>query len=151
MPMEWSTNFETGEGHIDLEHQNLFDQVNKLEQLSSALARGLPIKKQEVDNLFDFLECYVNAHFAYEELCMSLRDCPAAATNREAHDRLLNLVSKSVDSYKLAPAPTQAMLEQLHHTLKHWLLGHVCGVDLYLRYSPQRDSSATRTTKRRRV
>lgn len=132
MPVEWSDRFETGDARIDAQHRNLFSYVNRLEGLIMQARAGQGLKPLEVENLLIFLDTYVNTHFAYEELCMSLRKCPVALKNKEEHNKLLefwgNFRSENT------PATTSAdALESLHDTLKGWLTNHICKIDVALR------------------
>lgn len=74
MPIQWDQQYEVGESRVDSQHRNLFDYINRLEQMVVQGKQGR-LDRREVENLFIFLGAYVNTHFAYEELCMTLRGC----------------------------------------------------------------------------
>jgi len=133
MAIEWNASYETGEARIDGQHRNLFDYVNRLERLLESTPPGSPPNREEVDNLLAFLESYVNTHFAYEELCMTLRGCPIARKNKEAHDRFLALYADFTQQHKARGGASVEMLRELHGTLKNWLVGHICNIDVQLR------------------
>ena len=128
--IEWSPSYETGEIRIDQQHRNLFDRVNRLERMLEA---GEVLDQAEVENLLIFLESYINTHFAYEELCMTLRGCPIARKNKEAHDKLLAFYDDFAQRYAARGKADAAMLRGLHEVLSKWLVGHVCNIDVQLR------------------
>lgn len=132
MPVQWGDRFETGEARIDAQHQNLFTYVNRLEDLLMQARAGQELKPLEAKNLLIFLDAYVNTHFAYEELCVSLRKCPVALKNKEEHNRLLEFWTNFRRENALVTTTANA-LETLHDTLKGWLTNHICKIDLALR------------------
>lgn len=129
MPIEWKASYETGERRIDGQHRNLFEQVNRLERLLEAAT----LDQSEVENLLIFLESYIHTHFAYEELCMTLRGCPIARKNKESHDRLLRFYADFDRRYKARGRADAGMMRELHEVLKNWLVGHICRIDVQLR------------------
>jgi len=132
MPVEWSERYEVGEARVDKQHKNLFDFVNRLEALILQARAQQHLERGEVENLFTFLDAYVNTHFAYEELCMTLRGCPVAKKNKEAHDKFLHFWTGFMQEYSPDTVPVQA-LEDLRETLTEWLTQHICKIDSALR------------------
>lgn len=131
MPIQWSQQYEVGDPRTDRQHQNLFEYINRIEQLIEQ-GRAGRLNSQEVEHLFIFLDAYVNTHFAYEELCMTLRGCKIAQKNKEAHDRFLKFWAE----FSRAHTPqniTVAALETLYTTLAGWLTQHICKIDMALR------------------
>lgn len=134
MAMEWNSLYETGEQRVDSQHQKLFEQVNQLGELIKAGQENHPIDKAELDQLLGFLDTYVNVHFAYEELCMTLRRCPVASQNKDAHNRFIEFYEDFRAQYNKRGANLQ-LLRHLHQTLTHWLTSHICEIDIKLRTS----------------
>ncbi|RDI96399.1 hemerythrin [Meiothermus sp. QL-1] len=131
MPIEWNEQYAVGDARTDSQHRNLFTYVNRLEQLiEEGRKRGLD--RQAVENLFIFLDAYVNTHFAYEELCMTLRACPAARKNKEAHDKFLAFWNEFNRQHNPNSVGLVA-LEELHAALAGWLTQHICRIDVALR------------------
>ncbi|WP_027883329.1 bacteriohemerythrin [Meiothermus rufus] len=128
MPVEWNESYAVGEARIDRQHKNLFDFINRLENLIAQQR----LEPSEVENLFAFLDAYVNTHFAYEELCMRLRGCPIAQKNKEAHDKFLSFWAGFLKEYSPATVSLKA-LEELQETLTSWLKQHICKIDVKLR------------------
>lgn len=131
MAMEWSSEYETGEQRVDEQHQNLFSFVNRLEAMVQGGRAGRPIREAEVENLLIFLETYVNVHFAYEELCMTIRRCPVAQKNREAHNKFLEFFGEF--SQTVQQGVSLDDLEELHRVLRLWLASHICNIDVKLK------------------
>ncbi len=131
MPIEWSEQYEVGEPRTDSQHQNLFDYVNRIERLIELGKKGW-LDRQEVEDIFVFLDAYVNTHFAYEELCMALRGCKVAQSNKEAHNKFLEFW----ESFNREHTPSSisvTTLKTLHNMLKNWLTQHICKIDMALR------------------
>ncbi len=131
MPIQWSEQYKVGDTRTDLQHQNLFDYVNRIENLIEQGKTG-PLDRGAVEDVFIFLDAYVNTHFAYEELCMALRGCKAAQKNKEAHNKFLQLWA----DFNREHTPNQvsvAALESLHALLADWLTQHICKIDIALR------------------
>lgn len=134
MPVEWNDSYSTGDARIDSQHQKLFGYVNTLEKMIEAARGGQAPTHREVEDLLDFLEMYVNVHFAYEEVCMAIRRCPLAAQNREAHGKLINFYGEFRETVK--GGATLSDLESLHTALANWLVNHICRIDVSLRDVP---------------
>ncbi len=128
MPVEWNESYAVGEARIDRQHKNLFEFINRLETLIAQRR----LEASEVENLFAFLDAYVNTHFAYEELCMTLRGCPVAKKNKEAHDKFLAFWQGFLKEYTPHSVSLKA-LEDLQETLASWLRQHICKIDVKLR------------------
>ncbi len=131
MPIQWSRLYEVGDPRTDSQHQNLFEYVNRIEQLIEQGKTGR-LNREEVEHLFIFLDTYVNTHFAYEELCMTLRGCKVAQKNKEAHDKFLTFWAE-FNSVHTPQRVSLSALETLHTTLVGWLTQHICKIDVALR------------------
>ncbi|WP_261663393.1 hypothetical protein [Deinococcus sp. Marseille-Q6407] len=76
-----------------------------------------------------FVETHLYLHVTYEELLMRRTGHPAAVQGRAAHQRLA-AYGEGLRARLLSQGPTQPLLEELHHVMCTWLLGHVPRVDL---------------------
>lgn len=117
----------TGVESVDSEHQKLIEMVN---QLDDACARGAG--KQEVSKMLDFLSEYVVQHFTGEEAHMERLHCPTAKQNEQAHQDLLTKYSAWRKNFD-AKGASISMVAELSATLKQWLVGHICKVDVCMR------------------
>ncbi|MCX7601941.1 MAG: hemerythrin family protein [Meiothermus sp.] len=131
MPIQWSEQYEVGDTRTDRQHQNLFEYVNRIERLIEQGQSG-KLDRREVEDVFVFLDAYVNTHFAYEELCMALRGCKVAQRNKEAHNKFLQLWANFNQEHK-PESVSVAALEGLHALLADWLTQHICKIDTALR------------------
>lgn len=132
MALQWREEYSASDPGVDRQHKKLFEYVNTLEQVVLGAKQGVWPAKDDVDGLFDFLEAYVNTHFAHEELCFARRRCPAAAKNREAHVKFMELF----EDYKLRylqEGATLSLLEEILSTVSAWLVGHICKIDIQLK------------------
>lgn len=131
MAIKWSAEYETGERRVDDQHKHLFEYVNQLSGVIEDVKAGQPIPLEAVKDLLTFLDTYFNVHFTYEELCMTIRKCPMAKQNVDAHKKLMefygNFYQKAQDGVSLD------MLETLHTALSNWLVNHICKVDMDIR------------------
>lgn len=114
----WDESLATGVEAIDQQHRRLFNFVNNLEKEVEADPSAL-MKAESLE----FLQTYVQVHFASEELCMFRNVCPAATQNKLAHQAFLQKVETLTSGEgKTSSAELLAFLEK-------WIVGHIVGVD----------------------
>lgn len=142
MPTPWSSDYETGDPRIDEQHKHLFGYVAQLEDIVGRAQKGEELDLKSAHDILFFLDTYVNVHFAYEEICMTIRKCPFAAKNREAHNQLLEFYTGFFEEAQ--QNLTLDMLIQLRDTLDAWLVGHICAVDTKLRDTPETPKDGNR-------
>lgn len=83
----WNESYSTGHEAIDRQHLRLFHFVNNLAS-EVASNPGAPMKPEDLE----FLQTYVQVHFASEELCMFRNVCASATQNKLAHQAFLRRV-----------------------------------------------------------
>ncbi|NMC20300.1 MAG: hemerythrin family protein [Thermogutta sp.] len=113
----------TGVGRIDTQHQELIRRVNGLMDAMRA-GKG----KDEVEKLLAFLAEYALKHFADEEAEMERAKCPAAMTNRLAHQqfvRKFNQLRERIERQGVTPTIVLAVQKDL----VDWIATHIRGVD----------------------
>lgn len=147
MPIEWNAQYETGEKRVDAQHQRLFGYVNELHEMIQLVQQGQELNRQAVDDLLFHLESYVTVHFAYEEMCMGMHHCPKAATNKDAHDRLIAFYGDFLE--KARQELTLEMLVTLENTLVHWLTNHICKIDMNIKERFQEEAEQRLHTHKR--
>jgi hemerythrin len=130
--VHWNEQYEVGDTRVDSQHKNLFEYVNRLEGIIERGKSGQKLDLTELENLVVFLDMYVNTHFAYEELCMNLRKCPAALQNKDAHNGFLEFWQNFQRENALSNV-NLSTLEHLLETLTTWLTNHICKIDVQLR------------------
>lgn len=132
MPFEWDSKYETGDERVDSQHRQLFTYADQLASVIASAEQTGEIPLNEVEALLDFLDMYINIHFAYEEICMAVRRCPFAEQNRKAHKNLEEFYA----GYRQDIQENGLTLEKLYslrETLASWLVGHICGIDVHLK------------------
>lgn len=124
----WQEKYSTGIAELDKQHKNLFDYTNSLEQIikDNALSRS------SIDGFMRLLDQYIKVHFGHEENCMYKYHCPAAAQNKEAHQKFIERFKMTEDRIRTEDANDQA-LKDLHQFLESWLVEHICKIDTQIK------------------
>lgn len=128
--LQWNPLYETGVQLVDTQHKVLFENINKLEELT----HEAQIKKAEVDRVLQFLETYAINHFNFEEQCMHRYHCPTHEENKRAHALFLQNFTKLKDEYQLQ-GPTHYFLKHLYSVASNWIQNHIMRVDVKLKGS----------------
>jgi hemerythrin len=126
MPLTWNPSMTTGMQNLDDQHKELFAQVNNL---LAAMSRGAG--KDELGKTLDFLGSYAVKHFQQEEAAMASRQCPAAAANKLAHQRFLQVFGALQDEIR-RDGPTTVLVLKAQRELSGWLSGHIAQIDTQL-------------------
>jgi len=125
--LAWDDAYSSGVLEIDDQHKKLFEMMN---------AFGEDIKNGRAGESFDetmrFLGDYVRFHFGFEEDCMNRHQCPSHQKNKEAHAGFMDLFKKFEQRAKTEDKETLAF--EIHDAIAHWLVKHVCGVDVQLKH-----------------
>jgi len=128
MALIWDqTTFGTGVAEIDKQHQQLFEQIDALIELS---VLGEPT--QEIHYLLVFLDSYAARHFKYEEGLMEKYKSPLRAANKQGHAYFL----KGVASLKVAfrqQGATPKFVAEAQALLIDWFRNHIIKIDTSLR------------------
>lgn len=127
MTLEWKDEYGTGVERVDVQHRTLFGLLNDLEQM---IERGVE-QGPEVDDLLQVLGSDTQAHFAFEERCMTQHKCPAAGRNKRAHEQFLSFFRRFRREYE-EKGSSAALLRGLHDTAEQWVVRHICEVDVEL-------------------
>jgi len=126
--LQWSSLYETGVPLVDAQHKVLFENINKLEEMT----RQSEIHPRDVDRLVAFLEGYVVNHFNFEEQCMKRYHCPAHEENKRAHAQFLDAFGKLKAEY-LVQGPTHAFLTKLNGAASNWIHNHILKIDMKMK------------------
>lgn len=124
MRLKWSPAIVLGIKEIDLQHQQLIELINNLEDSLSAgnVATSL-------DKALPELMAYVLFHFQTEEQLMESSEL--ASSHFLAHKREHQIFAERVQTLKTTP-PTPAILDDFVQYLKSWLIRHIMGTDRQL-------------------
>ncbi len=124
----------TGVPEIDAQHQELIRRFNSFHD-AVVHARG----REAIGQTLRFLHEYARTHFSKEEACMAAYRCPAAATNKAAHDEVRAQLAKIEE--RMDRAGIQSIdVVQLELILGNWIRDHICTVDVKLRECVHRGS-----------
>lgn len=126
MPIQWTPALESGVREIDDQHKQLFRCMNDF--FDAWVGRK---SVAEIRNQFQFLEQYINVHFAWEEKFMLRFSYPAYDEHKAQHDALAGSFL-SLDMKFVQSGPTEELLDTMSRFLINWLLGHIHGYDLAL-------------------
>ncbi len=123
----WEEKYSVGEENLDFQHQYLFETFNKL---------GEAIAQEEGENsvgvILGRLKFYADWHFAREEECMARYHCPAAETNRRAHEAFREIFAAYYEEYA-SGGGSKELARRIHESLSDWLENHILKVDSSLR------------------
>jgi hemerythrin len=96
----WNKNLETGDSHVDLQHQELFQLVTSLD---------IAIRDQDMGKIEDiivFLEHYVVDHFDAEEGIMKNAQFDGYDYHKAEHDMFEDMVYDMRRMFDTSPAKT---------------------------------------------
>ncbi len=133
----WNDSLKIGIPHIDLQHQQLINQMDKLAGVLDDKNKTKEAKQKEIKQVVKFLNGYVNIHFNYEEGCMNLYECPVACENKKSHERFLSNfeeVKRMLDAGDLGPI----LMEKLDRDLIQWFVNHIRQIDTQLQTAMER-------------
>jgi hemerythrin len=127
MTRTWNDSLKIGIPLLDIQHEQLLDQMDKL--LESMQNNK---QKEELRSIMVFLKMYVNNHFNYEESCMNLYKCPVACQNKDAHARftdVLNNINQKIESNQ----PLESISSLVQKELLDWFVNHITSIDIKLK------------------
>ena len=133
--LQWKEIYATKHKIVDDQHKRLFEIVNTLETaVRNKTAEALI--QQTLQDLGD----YVKTHFVDEERIMELVRCPTCAGNKKAHGEFLLVYQKFQQKFN-SEGYSDALADELLKVAQEWLVKHICGIDISLRYCPCQDES----------
>ena len=130
MTIAWKATYNTGNRNIDLQHQELVEMINELDDL---LARDA--SQERLQSLFKSLNQYVVFHFGYEEILMGkgLITPEFRAGHQQEHAAFATRVQAQADAaFANGGAVDRALVVELVEFLKSWLISHILGTDKLL-------------------
>ena len=135
MARTWNDSLKIGIPLLDIQHEQLLDQMDKL--LESMRNNK---QTEELRSIMVFLKMYVNNHFNYEESCMNLYKCPVACQNKDAHSRFtdtLNNINQKIESNQ----PLESISSLVQKELLDWFVNHIKSIDIKLKpFIPSKDN-----------
>jgi hemerythrin len=113
--IEWNDNLDTGIEVIDNQHKRIVEYINKLEDTRENHSM------EEVGVVLDELVDYTLSHFAFEESLMEEAEYPFINAHKRVHQLFVKRVSDYLQRFKMG----EDITEELHNTLKAWLINHI--------------------------
>ncbi|KAA3609318.1 MAG: hypothetical protein DWQ05_22765 [Calditrichaeota bacterium] len=134
--LQWHSMYETGVQDIDIQHKRLFEMINGFDKsISDKSAEGM------IDEFLTFLGEYIKTHFAFEEQCMAELICPVAEKNANAHQKFLVTYMNYYNRFK-DEGYSEQLARELHKTAEAWLVKHICGIDVHLKFCVKKGAAA---------
>jgi hemerythrin len=123
MAITWTPALAVGVSHIDEEHKELFDRVNKLlDAMQQSRA------KEQIAPLVGFLKDYVNVHFGGEAALMQRHRYPEAQYHLAQHAFFVAEFRALAEELEKA-GPTALITIKLNKLLCDWLRQHIASTD----------------------
>jgi len=119
---EWKTEYATGIGSVDAQHQTLFALGR---ELYAAMSSGQG--KAVMGRILDRLVQYTQVHFAHEERLMQVHEYSNFVAHKAQHDALVKRVLTFQKEFKAGRATIAVQVLQF---LKDWLEGHIQHSDM---------------------
>ncbi|MDJ1177385.1 bacteriohemerythrin [Roseofilum sp. BLCC_M91] len=126
MPRTWTDSLKIGIPLLDLQHQQLLDEMDRL-------LEGLKTKKssREIKSILKLLDGYVAVHFRYEEGCMNNYQCPVGCDNQKAHQnfvQMLTQIKSEIENHQ----KFDLVADQVQRNLLDWFVNHIRRIDKQL-------------------
>lgn len=119
MAFQWSDKLEVGHELIDSQHLELLRRFNNLSEACRE-RRG----SGEIENLFEFLDSYVQEHFREEEQLMRQTTYPDLIAHAIEHHEFIGSLQRLKEDMELKGATTGVVIETCH-TLLNWVISHI--------------------------
>jgi len=116
---EWTKMMSVGEENIDIQHQRLLSQVNKI---IDAMAYGITSKK--VFDALAFFEQYINEHLAYEEKYMREKKYTDLSGHLLQHQTFRDEYAIFNKKLKSGQTPVNTLIE-MEEFLGNWWIKHI--------------------------
>ena len=130
--LEWNDNYSVGIKAMDNHHKKLFDIVNELHTGMSSGNADAALRK-----VFSELTDYTKYHFTEEENLMSKYDYPELASQKEAHNKLIETLQDLQQQFDERKGE-MTIIMKMQDFLRSWLLNHIIGHDK--KYGPYLNS-----------
>ena len=121
---QWDDRFETGIEIIDKQHQELFKRIDNL-----ALAVYEGKGKSELNKIVDYLETYINDHFALEERLMYINDFPQYVEHLKKHQEFTIFFERIADEMEVKGTDTYLAI-RVEKEVRDWWQTHVLKADM---------------------
>ncbi len=111
----WNSKLDTGIEVIDNQHKRIVQYINKMDDVRQTHNMA------EVGTILDELVDYTMSHFTFEESLMEEAGYPFVNAHKKVHQLFVRRVGEYVQRFKMG----EDITEELHNTLKAWLINHI--------------------------
>ena len=111
----WQKSYNTGIHEIDIQHEELLNYVNQLDD-----ARKLD-SREDVKNVIEGMADYTISHFAFEEALMEQAKYPYVGPHQHIHKTLIARVGTFTERF----AAGEDIGDEFHGLLRRWLINHI--------------------------
>ena len=111
----WQKSYNTGIHEIDIQHQEILNYVNQLDD-----ARKLN-SRTDVKNVIEGMADYTISHFAFEEALMEQAQYPYVGPHQHIHKTLIARVGTFTERFEAG----EDIGDEFHSLLKRWLINHI--------------------------
>jgi hemerythrin len=115
----WTQDLSVGNVALDQEHQRLLSQVNVL--IDAIVSERGPVV---VAPAVEFLNTYIDEHFADEERYMRENEYPDVETHIALHDRFREQYTELKKKIELQ-GPSEDLLLDIENKLARWWIEHI--------------------------
>ena len=122
MPVKWTVDLATGHARIDAQHRQLYEQVAALHEAMHSH------QLDRVPEILDFLQRYVDEHFALEEREMAAVAYTGLGEHHRLHQRFVADFLRHRAA--LSEGITAGAVVELSHWITEWLSDHIRRVDV---------------------
>ncbi|MFT5698408.1 MAG: hemerythrin [Desulforhopalus sp.] len=111
----WQKSYSTGIHEIDVQHEEILNYVNQLDD-----ARKLN-SRDKVKEVIEGMADYTISHFAFEEALMEQAKYPYVGPHKHIHKTLIDRVGTFTDRF----AKGEDIADEFHSLLRRWLINHI--------------------------
>lgn len=113
--LSWQKSYDTGIHEIDIQHRELLNYVNQLDD-----ARKLN-NRAEVKDVIEGMADYTISHFSFEEALMEQVSYSYVGPHKHIHKTLVDKVGKFTERFEAG----EDIAEEFHGLLRRWLINHI--------------------------
>lgn len=123
--IEFTDDMLIGVDLVDNEHRELVKKINDfIEKISSVQS----VTKEDIENVFSFMEDYARVHFRDEEKLMEEHSCSILNFQKVQHNFFL-LEAKKLKFDLDQKGLTDEVLSKVQSLLIDWIVAHIKGID----------------------
>jgi len=123
--IEWKEEYSIGVERIDLQHQHLFEIINKL--IECPYPNGCP---ELASGILAEMVNYARVHFTDEEVLMQRYNYPEIGLHKKQHDYFITTTAELTVGFMDNKKTTK---DEITEFLSLWLVNHILKTDMKLK------------------